>query len=507
MYSTFLIASTNNVYVFKHYQQTTSVEIDTSKIPGFFTEYPKLRPFQDEVMLLYKKQNNYIWFDQNGINEFAQAFYSRISQINEEGLIINIPYQSPFDKIFKDSANAKPSLETELLISSLYFFYIEKVYKGLPVENSQRTGWHLPREKISYSAYLDTIMRGLELKKEFKQDYFYQYYALKKGLQKYTVIQKNGGWIQIKLSKGFKSLQEGDSSSTVQELRTRLFTEGLIEEDSGNPLFDKTILSGIIKYENTQNCNFEHKITSKLIEMLNVSVADRIKTISVNMERCRWISPKINNAQEYIAVNIPSFRLFYYREAKPYLISKVIVGKEFNKTIVFSGKISYIAFSPYWNVPNSIYQKEILPKLTKNPNYLKSQNMERHNGTVRQKPGPDNALGLVKFIFPNSNNIYLHDTPVKSLFNKEKRAFSHGCIRVEKAQELALAVMEKDSNWPSEKVNAAMHGGKEQIYRLKETIPVYIAYFTAWADQEGNIAFYSDLYNRDKNLAKMLFDL
>jgi murein L,D-transpeptidase YcbB/YkuD len=498
------MASKEDVQLFKFNQEMTSKQIDTVKISVFFEKYAKLKPFENQVLQLYRKNNIYIWFDQSGINEFAQAFYTYLDRINEEGLRVTIPYRSELDNIFQD--NIKSSPEAELLISSLYFFYIDKVYNGLPLENSQQTGWNLPREKICYTTYLDTIVNDLNLKKEINYNYFNQYYALKKVLKKYIDIEKNGGWIKIELNKKNLPLHEGDSSLTVQQLRKRLFTEGFIEQDSGNSLFDKDILSGILRYENTQHRDFGSRITSDLIESLNISVADRIKTISVNMERCRWISPKINYAQEYIAVNIPSFKLLYFRDAKPYLISKVIVGKEFNKTAVFSGKMSYIAFSPYWNVPNSIYQKEILPKLKKNPQYLQEQNMEWFKGSLRQKPGVDNALGLVKFIFPNSNNIYLHDTPSKSFFKKEKRAFSHGCIRVEKAHELALAIMDKDALWSAQKVDAAMHAEKESVYILKNTIPVYIAYFTAWADQDGNIAFYEDLYNRDNDLAKMLFD-
>lgn len=504
---TFSINSQNTgKYLAKFDLEIISNKIDTTEIRMFFKKHPKLIVFQNEVTRLYKKHNTYFWYDPDSISEFAQAFYSNIGQINEEGLYIKIPYQEELDQIFQYDTNSKPNAESELLITSIYFFYNDKVCNGLPEQNSKLTGWNLPRERISYSAFLDSIVKELELKKEYKHEYFNQYYALKKVLKKYIEIKNNGGWMPVELDKTIRFLQEGDSSITVKQIRTRLFSEGFIDEDSGKLLFDKTLFSGIVKYENTQNRNFEHKITADLIKLLNVSVDDRIKTISVNMERCRWISPKINDANEYIAVNIPSFRLFYFRDSRPYLTSKVIVGKEFNKTSVFSGKISYIVFSPYWNVPNSIYKKEILPQLKKNPDYLQNQNMEWFNGKVRQKPGPNNALGLVKFIFPNSNNIYLHDTPLKSLFQKEKRAFSHGCIRVEKAHELALAIMQKEADWSAEKLNAALHLEKESVYMLKQTIPVYIAYFTAWADENGNIAFYDDIYNRDSILGKMLYE-
>ena len=167
--------------------------------------------------------------------------------------------------------------------------------------------------------------------------------------------------------------------------------------------------------------------------------------------------------------------------------------------------MSYLAFSPYWNVPNSILKNEIQPAIAKNPNYLAEHNMEWHGERVRQKPGKNNSLGLVKFMFPNSNNIYLHDTPAKSLFAKEERALSHGCVRVEKARELAIAITKKDGNWTEQKVDAAMHKNSENTYQLKEKIPVYLTYFTAWADENGNVVFFDDIYKRDDRLAHMLY--
>jgi murein L,D-transpeptidase YcbB/YkuD len=166
--------------------------------------------------------------------------------------------------------------------------------------------------------------------------------------------------------------------------------------------------------------------------------------------------------------------------------------------------MSHIVFSPYWNPPQSIIAKEIKPKLKKNKNYLKTHNMEWNNGQIRQKPGRNNSLGLVKFIFPNSNDIYMHDTPAKSLFKKESRAFSHGCIRVGKPRDFAIEILKDDPNWTSAKIDAAMHAGKESRYSLKKKIPVYIGYQTAWVDPEGRINFYEDIYDRDGRLAELL---
>ncbi|HJS00741.1 MAG TPA: L,D-transpeptidase family protein, partial [Flavobacterium sp.] len=223
-------------------------------------------------------------------------------------------------------------------------------------------------------------------------------------------------------------------------------------------------------------------------------------------ERCRWVSSDIPQAKELIAINIPSFQLSYFKNQEVVLRSKVVVGKTLNKTVIFSGMMKYIVFSPYWNIPSSILKNEIRPGIAKNPNYLAEHNMEWHEGKLRQKPGPKNSLGLIKFLFPNSNDIYLHDTPSKSLFEREERAFSHGCIRVAKPKELAMEILKDNPEWTPEKIDSAMYKGKESWYTLKEKIPVYIGYFTAWVDNDGTLHFYNDIYKRDETLASLLFE-
>ncbi len=222
------------------------------------------------------------------------------------------------------------------------------------------------------------------------------------------------------------------------------------------------------------------------------------------MERCRWLSPSLIENEQYIVVNIPSFTLTYFKDSKPALISKVVVGKSLNKIVVFSGQMSQVIFSPYWNVPPSILRKEILPAIAKNSNYLAKNDMGWVGNRVRQRPGPQNALDKVKFIFPNSHIIFMHDTPAKSLFDKERRAFSHGCIRLEKPRELAIKILEDDENWTVEKIDAAMNREVEKTYNLKTKIPVYIGYFTSWVDREGEVYFYDDIYGHDARLLETL---
>jgi murein L,D-transpeptidase YcbB/YkuD len=298
----------------------------------------------------------------------------------------------------------------------------------------------------------------------------------------------------------------GDSAKAIAEIRHRLYLLGDLDSDSQKIQFDTILANGILHYNKRNNLGDGALITKKNLSHLNVPIAKRIKTIIVNMERCRWFSSPSLVSDSYIFINIPAYQLRYFENGNSVLESKVVVGKALHKTVVFSADMKYIVFSPYWNVPKSILNKEILPAIAKNPNYLQTHNMEWHNGGVRQKPGPKNALGMVKFLFPNSNLIYLHDTPSKSLFDQEKRAFSHGCIRLEKPASLAHLLMKKDKKWSSSRIETAMKSGIEKWYTLPKKIPVYIGYFTTWVTKDGAIHFYEDVYQRDERLATMLLE-
>jgi murein L,D-transpeptidase YcbB/YkuD len=221
------------------------------------------------------------------------------------------------------------------------------------------------------------------------------------------------------------------------------------------------------------------------------------------MERCRWVND--NPTGDYLVVNIPQFKLLVYEHDSLAWDCNVVVGKEMHKTAIFQGTLKTIVFSPYWNVPPGIMNKEILPAIRRNPNYLSRNNMEWNGNQVRQKPGPNNALGRVKFLFPNSYHIYLHDSPAKSLFNENKRTFSHGCIRVAEPRRLAQYLLRHEPSWTTERIDAAMNQTKETYVTLKETLPVYIVYFTAWVDRDGRINFRDDVYKRDARLMEALF--
>lgn len=324
---------------------------------------------------------------------------------------------------------------------------------------------------------------------------FKQYQYLRTALEKYQAICRNGGWETIPWEKNI-ALDYGCTASEIEAVRKRLHVEGYLSADSHSPVFDQELLSALHLYQYRHNQQSDSIISGKVIGSMNIPVEDRIRTIEVNLERCRLIQSQQDEGS-YIAVNIPAFKLYFVKQGKLFLVSKVVVGKEATKTVVFNSTMDQIIFCPYWNIPSGIARKEIIPLIKKNPKILSQRRMEWYNGRLRQKPGPSNALGLVKFVFPNSHNIYLHDTPQKAYFKEEKRAFSHGCIRVEKASELAAAIMQDDYGWTAEETTEAMTAGKQKACNLKTRIPVYIVYFTAWADDKGNVAFYPDIYGHD----------
>lgn len=490
------------------HSESNTLALDTTSFAGFYQKHPDFAPFRSEISALYRKHEaHYIWYDRNGRIDFAEVLYNAATQIGAEGLPAKLPYAAEFATLFdKDQRKGKPNPEDELLISSLYFFYTKNVLEGLDTADRQKTGWYLPRDKTSYVDYLDELMRDPDKIKKDESEQLGQYYNLKKALKKYRAIRDKGGWAKMTLPAGKKELKPGDRDPVIVLVRKRLALSGDLAKDNGSDAFDDELADAIAKYDERQARDPDKTITAELLKELSIPVEERIKTIIVNMERCRWIAPEILEAKEVVAVNIPSFRMAYLREGKPVLTSRVVVGKELNKTVVFSGQMSYLVFSPYWNVPKSIIEKEIKPAMDADPDYLEKHDMEWNGGNVRQKPGQDNSLGLVKFMFPNNNNIYLHDTPAKSLFGRDKRALSHGCVRVEKARDLAVKILENDKNWTPAKIDAAMKGGKEKYYTLDHKIPVYIAYFTAWADADGNVAFFPDVYSRDNRLAGLLYN-
>ena len=486
----------------------SNLPFDSNLVIAFYHSYPELNKYQKNVVMVYRQHRfNQIWYDGRGVVEFGQSLYNKVNDLKVEGVSAKFPYQDKIEGIFdNDIENTLSHTETDLMLTNLYLFYAEKVYKGLDDTTTTALGWLLPRKQVSYTAMLDSVLSDPVQFSRNDTILLNQYYKLRDVLQRYREIEKKGGWNLIDMDTKHKAYKPGDTAKAILQIRERLFITGDIKQNNGSNKYDPDLVEAVIKYQQRNGYNPEKLISLKHIREMNVPIGERIKKIIVNMERCRWISPEFARAKEYIVVNIPSFKLNLFRNGKSEFESPVIVGTNVTKTVIFSGTLSYIVFSPYWNLPQSIINKEVKPGMAKNKNYLEKHNMEWNNGQVRQKPGKNNSLGLVKFIFPNSNDIYMHDTPAKSLFSKENRAFSHGCIRVGKPRDLAIEILKDDPDWTPAKIDAAMHAGKESTYLIKNKMPVYIGYLTAWVDQQGVINFYNDIYQWDESLAELLFD-
>jgi murein L,D-transpeptidase YcbB/YkuD len=224
--------------------------------------------------------------------------------------------------------------------------------------------------------------------------------------------------------------------------------------------------------------------------------AAAVQQIAMNMERWRWLPDDLG--PRYILVNIPAFRLDAIENGKSVLDMKVVTGKKDSPTPVLADRMTTVVFSPYWNIPSDIAEKEIAPKSEKDPEYLARQNIEvDEKGRYRQLPGPGNSLGRVKFLFPNHYNVYLHDTPAQALFNRIERDFSHGCVRLDEPDALARYVLRDQPEWTPEKIAAAMASGTEQAVKLKQPLPIYLAYFTAW-EEDGGLKTVADVYGLDR---------
>ena len=302
-------------------------------------------------------------------------------------------------------------------------------------------------------------------------------------------------------------IKMGDTSIAIAKIKSRLYKLGDYHGDTLDRTYDKALKTGLQQFQ-IRHGLFSDGILDKITtNELNAPLRSRIEQILVNMERSRWLPLSMD--EDYIGVNIPEFKLHVYHADSLLWSCNVVVGQTVHQTSVFYGEIKYIVFSPYWNVPESIVKKEIIPGIKKEPDYINNHQMEitgEHNGlpVVRQKPGPENSLGLVKFLFPNSYHIYLHDTPSKLLFEKSTRAFSHGCIRVMEPVKLASFLLSGNKDWNLDKIGLAMHSGKQQFLTIRKPVPVFIAYFTAFVDRDNKLNFRKDIYHLDEHMADMI---
>jgi L,D-transpeptidase YcbB len=327
-----------------------------------------------------------------------------------------------------------------------------------------------------------------------------------------------------------KGIHSGGDYAGVPQLAVRLRQLGDLPATTaipdGQTQYAGAVVDAVKQFQLRHGLQPDGILGKGTVVDLNTPLSQRVQQIQFALERYRWIPPAFD--QPPIIVNLPQFILrTMRRQPAPFLTMRVVVGKAYQKqTPVFAGNMQYVIFRPYWNVPPSIQKAELVPKISRDPNYLASHGFEVVDGdnvvtdgavsddilsqlrggslSIRQKPGPKNALGLVKFIFPNSYDVYLHDSPEHELFSRARRDFSHGCIRVEQPAALAAWVLRDDPNWNPEKIAAAMNGDQTIQVNLPKPIPVLILYSTAVVEPNGQMMFFNDIYHHDAELQKEL---
>ncbi len=324
-----------------------------------------------------------------------------------------------------------------------------------------------------------------------KNEYLYkQFTKLNSYLNWYLYIKSQGGFPAIpNISHELKLY---DSSRNVALIKKYFIISKDAVQNDTSIYFNNSFREAILNYQKRMGLRITGIVDQSLINDLNTNIDRRITSIQSSLKRFNDLQ-SVSNAN-VILINIPDFNLYVIENGQYLFSMKVIVGKTTNKTSIFYKPLSNIVLCPYWNVPKNILEKEILPMLKYNRNFLSANNMEWYKNGIRQKPGRNNALGLIKFLFPNSFNIYMHDTPLKYLFKEDTRAFSHGCIRIEDAKKLANYLLKKDTSWNSEKIDLFLSKNKETNISLKENTMVIIDYFTTWVDELGKINFRKDIY-------------
>lgn len=481
--------------------------MDSTQIEHFLEEQKRFEHFREDFIDFYKERNyQYAWFDGQGLTEQASSFmnlqHNFITDFADSSL-----YNTQLDSLFNlftqetHSVNTVATLEMELSLTGQFFQYATKAYAGSNLDAAE-LGWFIPRKKINVHQLLDSTITSSSLTYSPPNSQFQQ---LMVHLNTYRKMEQTYRFDSIPSVK--KGLRKGDSAQVIALVRKHLFQLNDLKEDNQSLLFDSTLELAVKACQHRLGLTTDGIIGNQLIAELNIPLRYRIQQMLINLERLRWMPAERDT--NFILVNIPAYMMYVYDSGHLQFKMNVIVGTNANNTVIFSNRLQYVVFSPYWNVPESIVRKEILPAMARNSNYLSKQHMEIVKEgkipQIRQVPGPHNSLGLVKFLFPNNYNIYFHDTPNRELFNQTNRSFSHGCIRIAEPKKMAMYLLRHDASWTSEKIDSAMHLKKEKWVTIPKPVPVLITYFTAWVDQDGKLNFRKDIYKHDEKMARKLF--
>ena len=482
-----------------------------------------------------------VWMREKSLSLAAKELFEYIRNdhtLNKNGKLYkdSAVLEKMAESMYAEEENIYAKVSLEFKISQLYKGYTDYAYFGSInwgafnarisnlMVNDVSTEWVLHRPNVYPAKMLGNAALGQSLKKQLNVAVpkAYHYNELQKELQKYMAIRENGGWEKVDI---FKKLKPGRHSEGVYSLRARLHVTGdyvtCDESEEGN-LYDKCLQKSVKHFQARTGLKEDAVVGGVTLKELNKSVDERITTIRLNLDRLKWLNERAS--KRHVIINIPDFQLYFEEDGKLIQTMRVITGKPRHPTPIFSDTVEMIVLNPYWNIPKSIIQKEMIPKLMRNPNAMARKGIEiragwgrdakkvsggsvnwskyRYSKTVpyrfAQIPGYKNALGKVKFLFPNKFSVYMHDTPTKHLFKKDKRAFSHGCIRLHKPRELLRTFSTFNDNIDFDKSQKILKGKKNSYLKLQKKVPIDVVYLTAWVDYDGKLQFRNDVYKYDE---------
>ena len=428
-----------------------------------------------------------------------------------------------------DAAGAAESdpAARELLLTDAYLRLAYHLYFGKADPRALQQGWNFARSlggadpadalarrigSASPAASLDDLAPRLP-----------QYQQLRAALARLRGIEQRGGW--PRLDDGPK-LERGSTGPRVAQLRARLLADGDLPAGAGGASFDEGTEAAVRRFQARHGLDADGVVGRATLAALNVPVAARIAQVRANLERLRWVAREL--AGEYLLVDIAGFRAELWLNDAPAWQARAVVGRPFRTTPEFRAPMKYLVLNPEWNVPPTILREDVLPKAIRDPAYLQRHRMRvldaggrpvdpatidwsRYRGQPRgfpyqivQAPGQDNPLGGIKFMFPNEHSVYLHDTPARALFERTVRAFSSGCIRIDRPLELAALLLDDPQRWSERQVAEAIAGGDTQTIAVRRTVPVMLLYFTAVVAPDGELQFRPDLYGRDGPIIEAL---
>ena len=509
--------------------EAVRIELEQLVHSGFLSNSGVSIASVDLLLRIYEPRN-YLptWSDQRQIGELVAA----IKATAADGLDPSDYHLELVESIYTDRLAGRQASPEETAVRDLILTdslarlgYHQLFGKVNPYTFDPH--WNFRRElndvdpAIAIQNAIDSPSLTEYLSNFFQRGWFYR--KLQTALADYRQIAANGGWPVVPDG---PTLKPGASDRRLPVVARRLIITGdLAPGDTVTrpAIYDESLQQAVSRFQERHGLDTDAVIGPATLRALNVPVKMRVEQLEVNIERARWVLDDIED--DFVLVNIAGFKAYVFRDRKVAWETKVQVGSAFHQSPVFRDEIKYVVLNPTWTVPYSIATKEILPKIKRDPNYFATRDfdLKTHSGkfvdpssvnwatiTARnfpywlvQRPGPNNALGRIKIMFPNEHAVYLHDTPSKALFSKAERAFSHGCIRVENPFDLAEQLL-GDNGWNQEKFQAVLDEKKTKTVLLSKPMPVLLLYWTAMADPGGTVYFFNDVYERDERIAEAL---